>query len=358
MCANVDRNLLKKLDQLDIDKTKYVPDQMSVAVTNKCPNLCQMCCTDARLNGIELDVSYFRDWFEENKIKEDIPHFWITGGEPLIHQEIVSLLKFLHDNKLEVGLGTSGCSKGEYHELYYHNLEEIVDEKLVDKVTLTWAPAQGKDSWKRVEDFIEFYKKSAKPTVDDLELAGEYDLFDYPFELKKNLTFLDSNGAVEEYEKHFDGFYTKGRSFYRVEDWEREMDLKWMKEDTIENIKKYWSGRTGKAPEDEGICGYTSTPTGGLFLLMMGERKPDISIGPDGTIDICCSVKAATSYKHLPKVGSIYEDSWTTIRDRFAKMHTLLQDYAKKLEDKCLKHTCYRCVWDTKNSFENYLKSF
>ena len=123
---------------------------------------------------------------------------------------------------------------------------------------------------------------------------------------------------------------------------------------------KYWSGRTGNVPEDEGICEYTvvidykNVPFSFFFASV--DRPKEIAIRHDGSAEICCSVKAATPYKHPPTVGNIYKDPWDTLRDRFAKMHTLLENYAKELNKRGLKHTCYRCAWDDNNSFKNYLE--
>ena len=162
MLTMIDKKLLKKIDGLNMNNNN-APNHMVIVITNKCPNLCQMCCNNTSPHGAELDVNYFINWFEKNNVETDINHIWITGGEPLTHKQIIPLLEFLEDKrlKLNVGLGTSGCSKEypELHETYYNNLKEIAERGLVDGITLTWAPSQGRNSWERIEEFLAFYKK-------------------------------------------------------------------------------------------------------------------------------------------------------------------------------------------------------
>jgi organic radical activating enzyme len=358
--SSIDLELLKRLDDISLE-TEIKPETLAIDLTHKCPNLCAMCCADAKEDGTDLNVDNFIKWFDEGKIHDDIHRISITGGEAIIHEKILQLLEFLKKYGLTVAINTSGCANGQYHELYYKNLQEIAKRRLINILEVTWSPGQGKDSWERIYELLKFYERTS-PVV---AVYNNKSFRNHPFQIEKKEVIFDSQASIQEFRDKIETFLTTGNFSHHIghEDYSEHTFttiLEHLKSDeNISEKKVTWSGRTGEPPTKNITCHYTSEIEGGsIFEILSGlmNRPYELVIKPDETAEICCSIYAGTPFRHPLKIGSICENSWSSIKGRYSKAISLLSGYKEQLMGEGLQHDCYTCIWDSNHSFEKYLK--
>lgn len=104
---------------------------LRVSITNGCNMACEYCHNEGQSND---DIKFMTlDRFKyiiENAVNYGVFKVRITGGEPLLHQHLDEILRFLREGypNIEIGLNTNG--------LLREKLIDICSKRLVDRIVL------------------------------------------------------------------------------------------------------------------------------------------------------------------------------------------------------------------------------
>ncbi|MFC1890616.1 radical SAM protein [Thermodesulfobacteriota bacterium] len=115
---------LLKNSFLSIFFNKYIPICTAFAVTYRCPIHCPMCRT-VKAASPELDLDQIEILFKH--LKSQGTHFLhLTGGEPLIRDDIVEISQLARSSGFYVTLNTSGGLLEEKLELLESNIDRFI----------------------------------------------------------------------------------------------------------------------------------------------------------------------------------------------------------------------------------------
>ena len=81
-----------------------------IQITARCDLHCVHCFVSSDSEGLTISLNTFRDVIIPNLIKCRVSRVTLTGGEPLIHPELVDIIRLCVDNNLQVGVCTNGYS--------------------------------------------------------------------------------------------------------------------------------------------------------------------------------------------------------------------------------------------------------
>ncbi len=104
---------------------------LRVSITNSCNMACEYCHNEGQLSDSVKFMTLDRFIFIiENAVDYGVFKVRITGGEPLLHQQLDEFLQFLRDRypSVEVGLNTNG--------LLREKLVSICSKGLVDRIVI------------------------------------------------------------------------------------------------------------------------------------------------------------------------------------------------------------------------------
>jgi radical SAM protein with 4Fe4S-binding SPASM domain len=111
-------------DRLSLEKEKrFSPMYTSICITEECNLKCVHCYQKNDRKTMEYEkLTKILDDLKNNNIL----HLTITGGEPLIHPEIINILKYMKKLKFAVTLQTNGIL---INQGLLNELKEILDNK-------------------------------------------------------------------------------------------------------------------------------------------------------------------------------------------------------------------------------------
>ncbi len=135
----------------------WIPEYIAIDMTNNCPLRCRHCYLNAGQGNIKyLDSNMLRNICNEI-IELGIPMVQLTGGEPLLHKDIFSTMKYLQKNGVSIQLFTSGYIND---ESIINKLLEFKSDDFFIQVSIDGLEnfhnffRGGKDAFKKSMDFI------------------------------------------------------------------------------------------------------------------------------------------------------------------------------------------------------------
>lgn len=81
-----------------------------IQITEQCDLHCVHCFVSSDEKGASIPVNDFRDAIIPNLHKCRVSRITLTGGEPLVHPDLIEIVRLCVDNKFTVGICTNGYS--------------------------------------------------------------------------------------------------------------------------------------------------------------------------------------------------------------------------------------------------------
>lgn len=159
-------------------------EYMNLIVTHKCPNNCQFCIDKYKGNDEYISISNVKNAINFAS-KNNITDVLITGGEPTLHPEILTIVKLLKLAKLKTILTTNYCYPYAFHQLdgwvdnfnisYYGQEHLPKQSELMSNLTLHSLIYNGQlDTHDKLDSFIEVYKDYGHLKFSTLSICNEW----------------------------------------------------------------------------------------------------------------------------------------------------------------------------------------
>lgn len=87
----------------------YPPDYKALLqITERCNFKCSHCFVDSTITGYEMSLTQITDKVIPNFIKSKVTKVTLTGGEPLVHKDILGIISALCNSNIAVSICTNG----------------------------------------------------------------------------------------------------------------------------------------------------------------------------------------------------------------------------------------------------------
>lgn len=108
---------------------KLPMNELRISITSKCNMQCTYCHNEGNKTIDELNISTISNLIDA-ALKYNLKNVRITGGEPLLHNNIYEICKKIKskDNSIKIGINTNG--------ILIDKLCMLIDNKLVDRVVV------------------------------------------------------------------------------------------------------------------------------------------------------------------------------------------------------------------------------
>lgn len=85
----------------------YMPEQMTLSITEECPNKCLHCALPNKNNSSSLSLTDAKTAIDQ-AISMGVSHIIFDGGEPLLYRDLEELIRHVDPDKAIAGMFTSG----------------------------------------------------------------------------------------------------------------------------------------------------------------------------------------------------------------------------------------------------------
>lgn len=111
-------------------------NELTFEIIHKCPNNCIYCSSNSSMecSNYKVDYETFKKVIDDVS-KLNLKKIYISGGEPLLHEDLISMIYYCHNKRINVSVYTSGIilenNKPQFLDLLY--LEKL-KKSGIDKI--------------------------------------------------------------------------------------------------------------------------------------------------------------------------------------------------------------------------------
>ncbi len=164
--------------QIQVKPVPDIPQELIIEVTRKCNLNCFYCFNSFKREGNELSLPKIKQHIDEGQTL-GIPYLRLTGGEPLLREDLFEILEY---------------SKGKFKEIRLNTNGQLIDkktaQKLADYVYNVLIPLNapdpetekkitGHDSFEKKKRAIKFLKEAGIPIVRSGTIALEKNITEF-----------------------------------------------------------------------------------------------------------------------------------------------------------------------------------